>query len=154
MTEAMTNSGGKVAICTTPQNTALDLSDFEALTYVDIAKVGQLGERGANTNILTYDTWDTDVALKGKGIINAGDPVLEVAYDPEDPGQIALQTAALDKAGNYAFEVTRQDGSKQYLRGLVTGPSEPGGRNEDFVIHNYTLALNQLPIEAPAPVGP
>lgn len=147
MTEAMTNSGGKVAICTTPQNTVLSLTDFEALDYVDIGKVGQLGERGANTNILTYDTWDTDVALKGKGITNAGDPVLEVAYDPEDPGQIAVRTAALDKSGNYAFEVTRQDGSKQYLRGLVTGPTEPGGRNEDFVIHNFTLALNQLPVE-------
>ena len=146
MTEAMTNSGGKVAISTVPQNSALELSGFEALTYVDIAKVGQLGERGGSANILTYDTWDTDVAIKGKGIINAGDPVLELAYDPEDPGQIALQTAALDKAGNYAFEVTRQDGSKQYLRGLVTGPSEPGGRNEDFVLHNYTIALNQLPI--------
>lgn len=150
MTEAMTNSGGSVAIATEPQNTALTLSDFEELTYVDIGKVGQLGERGGSANILTYDTWDTDVALKGKGIINAGDPVLEVAYDATDPGQIAVRTAAMDKAGNYAFEVTRQDGSKQYLRGLVTGPNEPGGRNEDFVIHNFTLALNQLPIEAPA----
>lgn len=151
MTEAMTNSGGKVAIAAEPQNEALDLAGFEALTYVDIAKVGQLGERGGSANIQTYDTWDTDVALKGKGIINAGDPVLEVAYDPADPGQIAVRAAALDKAGNYAFEVTRQDGSKQYLRGLVTGPNEPGGRNEDFVLHNFTLALNQLPIEAPSP---
>lgn len=147
MTEAMTNSGGKVAICITPQPAALDLAGFEALEYVDIGKLGQLGERGANTNILTYDTWNTDVALKGKGITNAGDPVLEVAYDSDDPGQIALRTAALDKSGNYAFEVTRQDGSVQYLRGLVTGPVEPGGRNEDFVVHNFTLALNQLPID-------
>ena len=150
MSEAMTNSGGKVAICTTPQSGTLDESAFEGLAYVDIAKVGQLGERGANTNILTYDTWDTEVALKGKGITNAGDPVLECAYDPTDAGQAALRAAAADRSGNYAFKVTRQDGSVQYLRGLVTGPVEPGGRNEDFVIHNFTLALNQLPIEAPA----
>lgn len=150
MTEAITNSGGKVAICSTPQPTALDVTEFGNLSYVDIGKVGQLGERGANTNILTYDTWDTDVALKGKGITNAGDPVLECAYDSADPGQAALRAAAEDKSGNYAFKVTRQDGSVQYLRGLVTGPVEPGGRNEDFVIHNFTIALNQLPIDVPA----
>lgn len=149
MTEAMTNSGGKVAICITPQNEPLDEAGFAALEYVDIAGVGQLGERGANTNILTYDTWDTETALKGKGITNAGDPVLEVAYRAADAGQIATRTAAGTR-DNYAFEVTRQDGSIQYLRGLVTGPVEPGGRNEDFVVHNFTLALNQLPIDVEA----
>ena len=150
MANAFTNSGSTVGICITPQNTNLDEEDFEALTYVPIGNVGNLGERGANTNIVSYDTWNTDTPLKGKGITNAGDPQLEVAYDPADPGQIAVRTAAAAKSSNYAFKVTRQNGAVQYLRGLVTGPTEPGGRNEDFVLNVFTLALNQIPLDVAA----
>lgn len=145
-----TNSGGEVAISTTAQNADLTATEFGALTYVNIANVGNLGERGANTNIVSYDTWNTRVTLKGKGITNAGDPQLEVAVDLTDPGQIALAAAGASLRDNYAFRVTRADGSLQYFRGLVTGPNEPGGRNEDFVLHVYTLALNQLPIDVAA----
>lgn len=151
MSDAFTYSGGTVSISTTPQNETLTESEFEALTYVEIANVGNLGERGPNTNIVTWDGWNTDVAQKGKGITNAGDPVLEVARDLSDPGQIALSAAGLDKRGNYALKVEYPDDSVQYLRGLVTGPTEPGGRNEDFVLHNYTIALNQRPIDVAAP---
>lgn len=151
MAEAITHSGGTVSIATVPQNQNLTETEFAALTYVEIANVGNLGERGPNTNIVTWDGWNTDVAQKGKGITNAGDPVLEVARDLSDPGQIALAAAGLDKSGNYALKVDYPDGSVQYLRGLVTGPTEPGGRNEDFVLHNYTIALNQRPIDVAAP---
>lgn len=150
MANAFTNSGSSVAICITPQNTHLDEEDFEALTYVPIANVGNLGERGANTNIVSYDTWDTQTTLKGKGITNAGDPQLEVAQDLADPGQIAVRAAAAARSDNYAFKVTRQNGDVQYFRGLVTGPTEPGGRNEDFVLNVFTLALNQIPLDVAA----
>jgi len=152
MSNALTNSGSTVAICVTPQNTTLTQAELIALTYVDIAKVGNLGERGMSTNIVSYDTWGTNTTLKGKGISNAGDPQLEVAQDLTDPGQIALRAAAAAKSDNYAFKVTRQNGATQYFRGLVTGPTEPGGRNEDFVLNVFTLALNQAPIDvAPSP---
>ena len=151
MADAITHSGGTVSICTTPQNEDLTASEFEGLTYIEIANVGNLGERGANTNIVTWDGWNTDVAQKGKGITNAGDPVLEVARKLDDPGQIALAAAGLAKRDNYALRVDYPDDSVQFLRGLVTGPTEPGGRNEDFVLHNYTIALNQRPIDVEAP---
>lgn len=150
MVEPITHSSGTVSICTTPQNTDLTEAQFEALEYVEIEGVGNLGERGANTNIVTWDGWSTTVAKKGKGITNAGDPVLEVAKDASDPGQAALAAAGASRRDNYAFVVEYQDGSLQYLRGIVTGPVEPGGRNEDFVLHNYTIGLNQLPIDVPA----
>jgi len=150
MANAFTNSGSTVAICVTPQNASLNEAAFEALTYVEIANVGNLGERGANTNIVSYDTWGTQTTLKGKGITNAGDPQLEVAMDLADPGQVALRAAAAAKSDNYAFKVTRQNGDAQYFRGLVTGPTEPGGRNEDFVVNVFTLALNQAPIDVAA----
>lgn len=155
MAEAQTNSGSKLYICATPKNEDLTQTQFEALTWVQVKKVGSVGERGLTTNIVTYDTWDTAVALKGKGISNAGDPEVEVARLLADPGQVAMRAAgAPGVADAYPFKVERPSGEIEYLRGLVTGPRTPGGRNEDFVLHVYSLALNQVPIEVPAPVTP
>jgi len=153
--EAKTNAGSKLFICVTPQNEDLTATEFAALAYIQVKKVGSVGERGINTNIVTYDTWDTLVALKGKGITNAGDPPVEVAEDLTDPGQIAMRAAgAPDVPDAYAFKVERADGSIEYLRGLVAGPNTPGGRNEDFVLNTYVLGLNQPPVVVPAPVTP
>lgn len=122
---------------------------------MQVKKVGSVGERGMTTNIVTYDTWDTAVALKGKGISNAGDPEVEVARVLDDPGQVAMRAAGLPSVTDaYAFKVERPSGEIEYLRGLVTGPRTPGGRNEDFVLHVYSLALNQVPIEVPASATP
>lgn len=155
MAEAQTNSGSKLYICVTPKNEDLTQTQFAALTWVQVKKVGSVGERGLTTNIVTYDTWDTAVALKGKGISNAGDPEVEVARVLDDPGQVAMRAAGLPSVTDaYAFKVERPSGEIEYLRGLVTGPRTPGGRNEDFVLHVYSLALNQVPIEVPAPVTP
>ncbi|OOW67094.1 hypothetical protein Xmar_07735 [Xanthomonas axonopodis pv. martyniicola] len=155
MAEAQTNSGSKLYICATPQNSDLTKTQFEALTFVQVKKVGSVGERGLTTNIVTYDTWDTAVSLKGKGISNAGDPEVEMARDLADPGQIAMRAAGQPTVTSaYALKVERPSGEIEYLRGLVTGPRTPGGRNEDFVLHVYSLALNQVPVEVPAPTTP
>ncbi|RZZ81124.1 hypothetical protein [Pseudoxanthomonas winnipegensis] len=152
MPEAQTNSGSKLYICATPQNADLTQTAFAALTWVQVKKVGSVGERGTSTNSVSYDTWDTLVSLKGKGITNAGDPVVELAEDLADPGQIALRAAGAPNVPDaYAFKVERPDGSLEYLRGIVMGPVFPGGRNEDFVLNNFTLGLNQVPLRVAAP---
>ncbi len=152
MPEAQTNSGSTLHICVTPKNEDLDATAFAALTYVQVKKIGNIGERGINTNIVTYDTYDTQVALKGKGITNAGDPQIEMAEVLTDPGQIAMRAAgAPDVPDAYAFKIERASGEVEYLRGLVAGPNTPGGRNEDFVLNTYTLALNQAPITVAGP---
>lgn len=144
-----TNAGGKVYVCATPQQAVLAEGDYAALTWVEIAAVGNHGETGSQTNILNYDTWDLDVIQKGKGLTNAGDPQIEVARIPTDPGQIILRAAALTRY-NYAFKVIRNDRVNDagaptilYNRGLVTGPMRPNGRNEDFDLERFNLALNQ-----------
>lgn len=153
MSEALANSGSKLYICTTPQNS--DLTDhvsdgFPSLDWVQVKKVGSVTERGISTNPISYDTWDTLVSLKAKGITNAGDPTVEVAEDLTDPGQIAMRTFGVPSdPNNYAFKVERANGSIEYLRGLVAGPNIPGGRNEDFVLNVFTLMLNQPPIVVP-----
>lgn len=153
-----TNSGGKLYICTTPQPTDLDAAAFAALTWVQVKGVGNHGETGVSTNILSYNTWDTDVVQKGKGVSDAGAPEIEVARLATDAGQVALRAAALTNY-NYAFKIERNDkpnsnvGSKPttiYNRGMVTGPSTPNGRNEDFDLEKFKLALNQRQITVEA----
>jgi hypothetical protein len=147
-----TNAGSKLYICATPQNANLDQAGFEALVWVQVKSVGSMGEVGNNTNILTYDTWDDDVVQKAKGMTDAGSPEIELARIPTDPGQIILRAAAGSNQ-NYAFKIVRNDpnaggtvGTVRYQRGLVVGPRNPQGRNEDFDLEVFTLGLQQKQI--------
>lgn len=136
------------------QQSDLSQVQYEALLWTQIKGVGNHGEAGTSTNIVTYDTWDTKVTQKGKGISDAGSPTLELARLPTDPGQIAIRAAAKTNL-NYAFKIVGNDkpdtdpGSTPtiiYNRGLVTGPSRPLGRNEDFDLEVFTFGFNQLEI--------
>lgn len=149
---AYTHSEDKLYISTTAQNA--DLTDhagngFPSLTYVEVKGVGSLGEIGASTNIVSYDTWGNPIVSKGKGLTDGGSPDVEMLRIAADPGQIAMRAASATK-DNYAFKQTMQDGSTRYFRALVTGPRAPGGRNEDFDLLVFTLGVNQLPIDVAA----
>ena len=145
---AQTNKGRKFFVCETAKASDLNQTEFEALTWVEVGNVGSVGETGTATNIVSYDELATEVTQKQKGISNAGDPVIEAARNPTDVGQIAIRAMALTKL-NYAFKVEDDDAPAgftntiYYNRGLVTGPTRPGGRNEDFILENYTLGLVQ-----------
>lgn len=147
---ANTNAASHFYVCATPQNVNLLQADCEALTWVEVKSLGSRGETGKKTNIVNYDTWDTTVTQKAKGITDAGSPTVEVARIPTDPGQIIMRAAgAVGNNNNYAFKELRSDGTTatngtvRYNRGLVTGPTSPGGKNEDFDLEVYMLGLNQ-----------
>lgn len=147
---ANANSASKLFVCATPQNADLLKADYEALTWVEVKSVGSRGEMGKTTNILNYDTWDTVVIQKAKGMTDAGTVTLELARLPNDPGQQILRAAgAVGNNNNYAFLERRADGltpttgTHIYNRGLVGGPTRPGGRNEDFDLEVFTLGLQQ-----------
>lgn len=139
----------------------LSQSEYEALNWLEVKNVGAVGETGTNTNIVSYDELATEVTQKNKGISNAGDPVVECARNPADPGQQAMRAAGKTKY-YYAFKTEDADApdadqtnSVYFNRGLVTGPTRPGGRNEDFILENFTLGLVQKEIVVdPAPIVP
>lgn len=154
---ANTNKGRKFYISVTvadgatpeAQTVGLNAAAFAALDWTQVKHIGMIGDMGAQENILNYDELETDVIQKSKGLINAGDPTVEVARTPSDNGQKALNAAALTKY-NYAFKITDEDipaggttPSTYYNLGMVTGPNRPGGRAEDFILEVFTLALNQ-----------
>ena len=155
---ANTMSGGKLYVCATPKNSDLDKTGFEALTWVQVKGVGSHGDTGSNTNIVNYNTWDTEFVQKSKGTSNAGDPEVEVARIPADAGQLILRTAGDHfNKNNYAFKIERNDmpsgGTTNtciYNRGLVTGPITKHGRNEDFDLEVFKFALQQQQITVEA----
>lgn len=166
---ANTNKGRKFFIAvdgaesTTPLPCPQDMdkSQFEAVEHwLEVKNVGSIGETGMNTNIVSYDELSTDVTQKQKGISNAGDPVIECARNPSDPGQQAMRAAGATKFF-FAFKIEDEDApdasqtnSVYYNRGLVTGPVRPNGRNEDFILENFTLGLVQREIVVnPEPIG-
>lgn len=150
-----TNAGSKLYVCATPQPTDLNAAGYAALTWVLVSGVGSVGETGDNTNILNYDTWDDEVLQKAKGLTDAGSPEIEVARDPSDAGQDVLRAAAQTNF-YYAFKIEGTDvpdanpastPTIRYNRGLVAGPREPNGRNEDFDLEIFTLGLVQKQIK-------
>ena len=155
-----TNAGRKFYIAgtgTTPTAypDELDLTAFEAIAaWIEVGNVGSIGQTGVDTNIVSYDTMDTDVTQKQKGISNAGDPEIECARVPDDDGQVAMRAAAATRY-NYAFKIEDADAPEAgwsntiyYNRGVVSGPFRPNGRNEDFILETYRLGLNQKEIVA------
>lgn len=157
---ANTNAFSKFYVCATPQNNNLTEDDYNGFEWVLVSGLGNLGETGKSTNVLTYNTWETEVADKAKGITDAGSPTLEVARDPNDPGQeILRQAGAVGNNNKYAFKIQRADGpvggvgTIQYNRGIVTGPTRPNGQNEDFDLEVFTLGLVQEEIVVPPTTG-
>lgn len=153
--------GRKFYVAADPQVKGLDQAGFEGLTWVEVKNVGNIGQMGTEENILTYNTMDTEVADKQKGIANAGDPTLEVAFDAVDPGQVLMRQLANTRL-TYAFKSELDDapagvGSTPttfYNLGLVAGPAMPNGGPEDFVVEVYTLPLVQKQIVVNAAVAP
>ncbi len=148
---AKTNIGRKLYVCATAQPTDLDLAGYAGLTWVQVKHVGSITGMGTKENIVNYDELETDVIQKSKGLTNAGDPVIEWARTPADPGQIICKTIAGTKL-DYAFKIEDADAESgftntiYYNRGKVTGPERQGGRAEDFNTETYNLGLNQREI--------
>lgn len=152
---ANSNAGSRLFVSSTyVADTDMAQADFEALTWVEINGLGNVGEMGVKTNLLNYDTWNTNVSQKSKGVSDAGTPTVECARRPSDAGQIIMRAAGLPtNVLNYAFKMIRNDaitvggvGTIIYNRGLVVGPTRPMGKNEDFDLEVYTLGLQQMEV--------
>ncbi|ASQ03665.1 MULTISPECIES: hypothetical protein [Sinorhizobium] len=148
-----TLAGAKVYISTAAVTLPLNAAGFGALTFTEITSVGNLGDYGAAPNIINYNTLDTEVMSKAKGVEDAGELAIEVARIFDDPGQIAIRAAAATKF-NYAIKVEYADAPTpswsntiMYAAGPVSGPQLLGGGTDDFIRESYTVAFtDQRPI--------
>ena len=143
--------GGKFFISTTPVTADLNQAAYDALTWVEVKNVVSTPAMGVADNIISQDLLDTDVSQKQKGFTQVNDGELVVAFEPTDPGQIAM-LAASNVRNSYGFKsqladgTTPSTGTKRYTWGYVGGGGDAGGGGEDFVNLTFQLALNQRPI--------
>jgi len=153
MANKNTLKGAVLSVCNTPQNANLLVAAYEALTWVAVGSVGNLGEFGSSSNIVSYNTLDESVTNKQKGIADAGEMTVECASIYSDAGQIILRSFGVaTNQDNMAFKLEYADGPAGYTntiifsRGVVSGPVFPGGGGDDFIKEQYTIGLNQVPI--------
>jgi hypothetical protein len=148
-----TLAGTKVSISTAPVTLPLNATEFGALTFTPIGSVGNLGDYGSPANLINYNTLDTEVMSKAKGVEDAGELSIEVARIFDDPGQIALRAAAATKF-YYAIKIEYADAPSEdwsntimYAVGPVTGPQLLGGGTDDFIRESYSVGFtDQRPI--------
>jgi len=139
---AVTALDGQIPI---QADVGLTEAEYNALYWQQVKGIGSIGETGTRDNFVTYDYLDSDVLIKAKGISDAGDVQIEVSRKGYDKGQVAMRLAGLTKY-NYAFQILDEDGSRYFQRGLVIGPTKPNGRQENFNLEIYKLAMNQREI--------
>lgn len=158
MANKTTKKGTKLWVCATSQDSDLNQSAYAALTWVQVGKVGNIGDFGATSNDVSYNTLDEPVTTHQKGTADAGSPDVEVASIASDAGQIILRTFGdPTNLHNMAVKIERNDmpsggttNTVVYSRGVVSGPMYPGGGSDDFDLERFTIRLNQIPIRVNA----
>jgi len=148
-----TLQGTTVSISTTAVTLPLDKTGFEGLTFTPIGSVGNLGDFGPSPNIVSYNTLNTAVVSKAKGVEDAGELTIEVARIFDDAGQVLIRTAAGTKF-NYAVKIEYADAPTEsysntiiYAAGPVSGPQYLGGSTDDFIRESYTVGFtDQRPL--------
>jgi hypothetical protein len=150
MADGITNFGGTFAITAIAANDDVaDKAAYVALVYTEVPNVGSFGDTGVSQNVVSYSTWDRNVAAKGKGEADAGSPAVEF-LDVASAGMAIMETnAAVDNANSYAMKIEWPDGTIEYNRGIVTGPTRLKGGNEDFKRVSFALGFSQVPILGP-----
>lgn len=148
-----TLAGTKVSISNTAVTLPLNAAAFAALTFTEVGSVGNIGDYGSAPNMVNYDTLDTEVRSKAKGVEDAGELSVEVARIFDDPGQVKMRAAAATKF-NYAIKIEYADAPSEdwsntimYAVGPVSGPQVMGGGTDDFIRESYTVAFtDQRPL--------
>ena len=102
--------GATISVSATPlvdvYASAAMISQFQALTYVAIGLVENLGEFGRQFELVTFVSISDARTLKLKGPYNDGQLQMTVAYDLSDAGQTVLSGAVNTVDQNtYPFKV-------------------------------------------------
>jgi len=125
---------------------------YEALTYVAVGEVGDLGEFGGTREVVTFTPVSTGIVAKRPGSINYGQMSLQIGRDAADVGQIALQSA-LDGAesGNvHSFELVDRNGDKLFYTGIVSSFTYNAGSANTIFGGSCTVDLTSKPLAVEA----
>lgn len=99
-----------------------DEAGFEALTWIVVGEVADIGEFGGEAEVLTHTPVDTGKVQKLKGSLNYGQQAIQFAKVFDDVGQVAMKSAfdGANKLAMHSARVVYADGYAEYSVGIVT----------------------------------
>lgn len=113
-----TSAGSTISIATGVPGT-YDATGFNAMTWLVIGEVTDIGEFGKEFNLVTHSPVGTRGVKKLKGSFNNGSIQLQMARDSAAGSNQAALKAALGSDASYSFKVTLQDATKMMFTGKV-----------------------------------
>lgn len=148
-------TGAKIYIG--PVNTtANDETAYAALSYTEIGEVETIGEFGDQASTVTFTALGDARVRKRKGVRDAGDLNVMVAYDARDAGQIAM-IAAQATEFSYAFKVVAADApdandtdSTFFFRALVSSGRLNIGSANEIIKRAFACLIDSAIIEVPS----
>ena len=148
----ITNTGITLSVVAGAPAT-LDKLGYEALTFVEVGEVTDLGEYGPNVEVVTHNPLKTGVTQKLPGFINYGSQTIALGWDVADEGQTLLSDAANNPAtaGEHSVKVQYADGSIDYYVGRVFSYTKAPGSANSVVGSNVNFELNTPVLNVPAP---
>lgn len=101
------------------QPATYNAAGYDALVFVPIGEVTDLGEFGREYQVATHNPLATRGTVKKKGSYNEGQIQMQVGLDEDDAGQTLAEAAAASD-DDYSFCITTQSGAKYYFQAQVT----------------------------------
>lgn len=121
---------------------------MEALTWVELEEVENLGEFGDDAEEVVFKAIKDGRSRKMKGSSDAGTIELTVGRDPLDEGQQAMAAAAKTKF-QYAIKIEAADAADEnddnsifYFGALVMSGRNNFGGTDDITRTTFRLAIN------------
>lgn len=142
----MTSAGSTLGISASLPAT-YDAAGFNALTYTSIGEITDLGEFGAEYNLVTYTALGQRRTQKLKGSYNNGALQLQMGRDTTDAGQTALRNA-LSSDNSYSFRVTLQNGTRLQFTGKVMSYKTSVGSVDQITGASTAIEIDSVIIES------
>lgn len=151
-----TNAKTKVWIGSVSNNTIAAVDDFEAVTWLPIKEIEDIGEFGVEGSEQTFLSLEDGYVRKLKGSLNSGTIEMVCARDPSDPGQNKAREAA-GEWDKYPFKIELNDkptptgeNTIYYFRAPVMSAKSNYGNADNIVKTTFNLSIDGQILELPA----
>lgn len=151
-----TNAKTRAWIGSEPNNAIALLDDFEAVTWIEINEIEDIGEFGVEGSEQTFLSLKDGYVRKLKGSLNSGTLEMICARDPSDAGQNKAREAA-GEWDKYPFKIELNDkptptgeNTVYYFRAPVMSAKSNYGNADNIVRTTFNLSIDGQILELPA----
>lgn len=151
-----TTAKSRIWIGSTFNNSIATLAEYEAVDWIEIKEVEDLGEAGPEGSVQSFLSLADGYTRKLKGSIDSGTMEVVVGRDPTDPGQRKAREAVEDW-NKFPFKVELNDkptptgeNTTFYFRAVVASARSNFGNSDNITRQTISLAIDGQILELPA----